>query len=631
MKRLLSIILIASMSLGLFVGFGAKVEAESQIPPVTNLKVEELRNGYVKISFDPVPGASHYTVKRNGSNIGNIKYETSLEHPAPMVVGTPYTYEIRAVVNGVQGPAGLITVVGPEKVPSPTNVVGTSNSPTSIQLNWDPVPNATDYVITINHPKRPLGASITPSFEHTGLIPNSIYSYFIQARIGDVYSDQVHVSATTLSYTPLSAPADFKVTGKTHNSVSLSWSPVTGADKYVITDANSNVVYEGALTSTSVSNLTADTGYTFELVARNNFGQTSPSSTISVTTGIEMIPYPTDFTVTKVTYDQVDLIWNPVIGAESYTLYRDDVELVTSQDTAFTDRSVEENTKYVYSVTANKGGRSSQPVLKEVTTPIKPPVDPGTGGGTNPPTDPGTGGGTDPGDGNGGSTTPPPTTEGNGGSTNSSKPDEGNGNTGTGKGSESSKDSNENNSGKTPIEFVDVKDNHFASVAIKELSYKGIITGYSNGTFAPNKAVTRAEFAIMLKRVLSLKDSSGFSNKFTDLSKNAWYAEELSVALHHSIAKGFTDKTFRPNQLISREQAAVMISNILRDKGFTYEGLSIDFKDTDQISLWALEDVKLSVEIGIVKGYENNTFLPQAYVTRGEAAVLIQRLLKVIN
>lgn len=840
-----------------------KTKTQVQIPQVTNLKVEELRFGYVKISFDPVAGATNYAMKRNGSNIGS-GYETFFVHNGPMVTGTDYTYEVRANVNGVQGPAGSITVTAPEKVPTPTNAVGVSNSPTTVNLSWDSVPNATDYIVTLNPStiRDVITETTATSYEHTGLRPDTTYYYHVQARIGDVYSDPVIVPVRTMASIPLTAPQDFKVTGKTDKTVSFSWTSVPGATGYEIKDvASGAVLYDGGtVTVATISGLSPSTDYTFEIVAKDGSAQTSPSSSVSVTTNVETIPYPAGFTVTKVTYDQVDLIWELVPNVDSYTVYRDGVALDTIDYTFFTDNTVTESTKYIYSVVANKGGQSSQAALKEVNTPARPidgqapgmptglkvvrayadkvklqwdivldaseyevyrngtnlvykgplsvltddttgpeetyaylvvavnqfgktagaPVSVTTpaeapqiiitpvpspaegtitfnfkvipevdkyyvernpqwtytsngdgtfrrtfvnsvtgevrdygnvavedgslpfyeegvsagqnyhyeitavktaadgtpevvgetevsidtptdgsgvtvpdpngngGGGTNPPTTPGdgnNGGGTtpptNPGDGNnggsnpgtGGNVSPTPPSGGAGGSTTPPTSE------GTG---ENGKDTSEDGKGaegtdapdKTPsesVEFTDVEGSHFASDAIKELSSKGIITGYSNGTFGPNKTVTRAEFAIMLKRALGLSGSSDFSSKFTDFNQNAWYAEELSVALHHRITKGFTDKTFRPNDLIPREQASVMISNILRNAGINNDGTAQEFKDSKDIVAWASEDVKLAVEQGIIKGYANNTFLPKTNITRGETAVLIQRLLKVIE
>ncbi|OMF76677.1 S-layer homology domain-containing protein [Paenibacillus glucanolyticus] len=849
------------------------VRTKVQIPQVTNLKVVELRNGYINISFDPVPGASHYFGKRNGSNLGNTMNPSNMEHSGTMVPGTKYTYEISAVVNGVTGPAGTITITAPETVPVPQNVVGVSETPASVKLSWDPVPNATDYVIKKTVSKDILGTVKSTTFEQTGLTPSTEYSYFVQARINDAWSNEALVKVTTLDPVALTAPADFKVTGKTDKTVSLSWTAVPGATGYQIKDtATGAILYDGgAVTVATISGLNPDTDYTFEIVAKDGSAQTSPSSSVSVTTSSEVIPYPSGFTVTKVTYDQVDLIWNLVPNVDSYTVYRDGAPLDTIDYTFYTDNTVTESTKYIYSVVANKGGLSSQPAIKEVNTPARPvdglapgmptglkvvrayadkvklqwdmvsdateyevyrngtnlvykgpltvltddttgpeetyaylvvavnqfgktagapvsvttpaeapqiiitpspapaegtitfkfnvvegayeyhvernphwvytangdgtfhktyentatgeirdygnvtpedgklpfyeegvaagqnykyeitavrmaaggtpevvgggevsvdtPTDgsgvtvpdpngngggtnpptnpgdggtnPGDGGGTTPPTNPGdggnTGGGTNPGTGGNGSTTPP--SGGNGGTT--TPPADGNGGTttppttgedGKGTGEESGKGDSENTSSE-PVDFKDVEENHFASDAIKELSSKGIITGYTDGTFAPNKTVTRAEFAIMLKRALGLEEIGGYTNpsNFKDFEKDSWYGQELAVALSNGITKGFTDNTYRPNEIIPREQAAIMVSNVMRWKGLDYEGTSLKFKDSKDIITWAVEDVKFAAEKGIIKGYSNGKFLPKANITRAETAVMIQRLLSLIT
>ncbi|MEI4896472.1 S-layer homology domain-containing protein, partial [Klebsiella pneumoniae] len=90
--------------------------------------------------------------------------------------------------------------------------------------------------------------------------------------------------------------------------------------------------------------------------------------------------------------------------------------------------------------------------------------------------------------------------------------------------------------------FTDVSRN-FAENEIKALAAKGILTGYSDGSFQPKKEVSRAEFAIMLSRAFGYKDQNMvLIEKFKDLSVSAWYAPELSGALASGVTKGFTDE-----------------------------------------------------------------------------------------
>ncbi|WP_139293654.1 S-layer homology domain-containing protein, partial [Mycobacterium tuberculosis] len=106
---------------------------------------------------------------------------------------------------------------------------------------------------------------------------------------------------------------------------------------------------------------------------------------------------------------------------------------------------------------------------------------------------------------------------------------------------------------------------------ITELISRGIVQGYPDNKFAPDREVTRSEFAILLTRAMGYEDNGQqMIHNFDDLSNNAWYSEELNIALNNVVTKGFNDNTYRPNEAIKREQAAIMISNvILKELGST--------------------------------------------------------------
>ncbi|WP_138752808.1 S-layer homology domain-containing protein [Paenibacillus sinopodophylli] len=105
---------------------------------------------------------------------------------------------------------------------------------------------------------------------------------------------------------------------------------------------------------------------------------------------------------------------------------------------------------------------------------------------------------------------------------------------------------------------------HWAKLNIELLASKLIVSGVSDSAFMPNRTVTRAEFATMLVRALGLGSSDGTKlHTFADVSASAWYTDAITIAASHGIIKGFDDGTFRPNATITREQMAVMAANAL--------------------------------------------------------------------
>lgn len=191
-------------------------------------------------------------------------------------------------------------------------------------------------------------------------------------------------------------------------------------------------------------------------------------------------------------------------------------------------------------------------------------------------------------------------------------------------------DSTEN---KTPriknMVFSDIE-NHWAKSEILDLGEKNILSAKTNDLYKPEDQITRAEFAEIISNVLSLEEKE-FEGIFKDVNINTSKAIDIESVFRAGVVSGTGDSTFSPNKVITREELATMI---IRAYGKTKDisGLlslsSFKFADQDQISPWALEAVKASYELGIIKGRDNNRFVPKASATRAEAAVMVKKLLE---
>ncbi|MFF2483047.1 S-layer homology domain-containing protein [Paenibacillus sp. NPDC058071] len=170
---------------------------------------------------------------------------------------------------------------------------------------------------------------------------------------------------------------------------------------------------------------------------------------------------------------------------------------------------------------------------------------------------------------------------------------------------------------------------HWAKADIELLSAKRIINGTGPDSFAPDKSVTRAEFAAMLVRSLGLSEDSAAAgaSTFKDVKGNEWFAPSVRLAVQYGLLKGYSDGTFRPSKTITREEMAVMASNALKQFGSAPEG-TISFSDSASISAWATEAVKQAVAAGIINGIEGNRFAPKQDSTRAQSAVILKRLLQ---
>jgi hypothetical protein len=129
----------------------------------------------------------------------------------------------------------------------------------------------------------------------------------------------------------------------------------------------------------------------------------------------------------------------------------------------------------------------------------------------------------------------------------------------------------------------------------------------------------------MMVRALELQESSNVPLTFEDIQRSAWYVPELSTAILSGVAHGFNDKEFRPQDPITREQASKMIANAVYDG--LLPGGEINFKDSNNIALWAKPEVTALTTEKVVTGYPDGSFKPKRDLTRAECSVLIYRSL----
>lgn len=211
-----------------------------------------------------------------------------------------------------------------------------------------------------------------------------------------------------------------------------------------------------------------------------------------------------------------------------------------------------------------------------------------------------------------------PNTSGGGGGTtteqnkeNTSKPDD--------------KDKQDTPADNTPaLTLTDVQ-GHWAEKYINEAIAKGFISGYPDGTFAPNRNITRAEIVTLLVRAFEVPAGNG-EHVFAD-ALNHWAKEAISRAAAANIVSGYNEDRFAPDQFITREQLVAMVvraaklNNAVSPKTFT---------DQLQISDWALKAVQIAsaTNTNIIAGYPDGSFRPQATATRAEAVIIILKALQ---
>lgn len=173
----------------------------------------------------------------------------------------------------------------------------------------------------------------------------------------------------------------------------------------------------------------------------------------------------------------------------------------------------------------------------------------------------------------------------------------------------------------TEVVFPDIT-GHWAEASIKKLVAANAIKGYPDSSFKPDNSISRAEFATVLVKAFNLESKNG--KVFADTNSH-WAKNYVATADAYGIVSGYNDSKFGPDDLITREQMAVLI---VRAAGLVQSSSSSVFNDQDSISSWALESVTTAVNHGIISGYPDDSFRPRGAATRAEAASLITKALQ---
>lgn len=171
--------------------------------------------------------------------------------------------------------------------------------------------------------------------------------------------------------------------------------------------------------------------------------------------------------------------------------------------------------------------------------------------------------------------------------------------------------------------FTDLSGYEWAADDISYLADKGIVNGESEKSFAPERAVTRAEFVQIFVNAFALTGKNMEIN-FADVTPSDWFYESVRQACGFGYINGISDEYFAPNETVTREDMAVILNRYLNK---TNEN-SLAFADSELVSDYAENAVAALSENKIINGYEDNTFRPKSGASRAEAAVLIARILK---
>lgn len=171
----------------------------------------------------------------------------------------------------------------------------------------------------------------------------------------------------------------------------------------------------------------------------------------------------------------------------------------------------------------------------------------------------------------------------------------------------------------SPVTFVNRK-----AAELNRRDHTAFLVGYAEGTFGPERNMTRAEVTTMFARLLTeqIEADKTYSGTFNDVAKDCWAANYIGYMQQFGIVTGYTDGSFRPNAPVTRAEFAAIASRFEKltqgSKSFT------DVPDTH----WAVKYINFAATRGWVTGYADGTFKPEHSITRAEVAAVTCRLLE---
>ena len=176
--------------------------------------------------------------------------------------------------------------------------------------------------------------------------------------------------------------------------------------------------------------------------------------------------------------------------------------------------------------------------------------------------------------------------------------------------------------------YKDISNVVWAKNAIITLTDLGVLTGYGDLTFRPDELVTREQFVKIVAEAFDLK-SDGEDVVFDDVDKNAWYYPYVKAAYQNGIITGYSENLFGIGDTITRQDMCTICYKLLKNRIDVKFVGDLTFDDSEEISDYAKEAVATLVNYGVLNGTGDNQFKPFDNATRVQAAKVVYLLMNI--
>lgn len=173
--------------------------------------------------------------------------------------------------------------------------------------------------------------------------------------------------------------------------------------------------------------------------------------------------------------------------------------------------------------------------------------------------------------------------------------------------------------------FSDIPTNAWYKDVVQYAFDNGLMTGTSATTFEPNTTTTRGMIVSILHRLEGSPIVTG--SDFTDVNDNDWYGQAVAWASSEGIVGGYGDGTFQPNKAITREEMASILYRYAEYKGIDVSARTdlSNYSDVSQIGSWATDVIQWANAEGLINGMTVTTLDPQGNATRAQVAAILMR------
>ncbi|WP_139491595.1 fibronectin type III domain-containing protein [Brevibacillus dissolubilis] len=362
----------------------AKIQATTLTAPTPEAPATftaEATDKTVSLSWPKVDNAEFYTITRNGYSLYTTSNNTTLSYLDTSVASaTTYNYAVYAKTKFTSSPAKTVTVTtkaAPTSLPTaPTNFRVVNTAAGSLTLAWDPVANASLYMVKRSGYINEEWSGQETQYVNKTFNPGTTYTFEVYAKNGlGTSQPSAKLSVTVTTPPPLPAPTNLQATEVTDLQVKLSWNQVPGAQYYRIYRNGTSLGWTTGATATTYTDSTAkpETQYTYTVYSEHFNVKSATAASVTVKTLYPTVPYPKPITNLKATptHNTMTLTWTAGANAQKYDIYRGNAYYQTVYNgTTFTDYNLVADKAYLYGVEAsNVSGNSTRVSLTVRTLP----------------------------------------------------------------------------------------------------------------------------------------------------------------------------------------------------------------------------------------------------------------------